>query len=158
MKLIRSALGFLLVAAFSPAAYASHYRLPDVTERFSPALYAELERLGYETTADVLRNVDTADDRRALASVTGASLGELTELARMCEFLQIDGVGPRAYDLLVAGGVQDLEDLAGRDAAQLQAELVAVNAAQRVTGVDPEVALVQHWITEASSAAIRVEY
>ena len=158
---LRSALGALALTgavAVAAPAHASHYRIVDISERFSAEALAEFSRLGYATTLDVLRNVSTPDARAALASVSGVTVGELTEVARMCEFLQIEGIGPKAFQLLVAAGVQDVEDLAGREAASLLAELIAVNATQRITGVDPEVELVRHWIIEAAQAPIRVIY
>ncbi len=76
----------------------------------------------------------------------------------MCEFLQIEGVGPKAFDLLRASGVADIGDLARRDAAALLAEIEVVNAVEQITGVNPDVDLVHHWVLAASEVPIRVAY
>lgn len=156
-KLIRSALIAIGLVLAVPAS-ASHYFIVDIADRFSPLALAEFTRFGLDDTEDVLRNLDTHQDREDFASVTGIAASELYEIARMCELLQIEGVGPRAFDLLYATGVQNAEDLAGRDGASLLAEMEVVNASEQLTGVDPPLELVEAWIERATSVPIRVQY
>ncbi len=148
------AFGLLLAVPAS----ASHYFLADIADRFSPLALAEFTRFGLDDTEDVLRNLDTHEDRADFASVTGIDPNELYEIARMCELLQIEGVGPRAFDLLYASGVQNAQDLAGRNGASLLAELEVVNASEHLTGVNPPLELVEAWIERASSVPIQVQY
>lgn len=152
----------LLVAAtvltLGASASASHYFIVDIADRFSPTALAEFERFGLRDTEDVLRNVDTREDRESLASVTGISADELYQIAVMCEMLQIEGIGPRAYDLLTHSGVQNVADLAGREAASLLAELEVVNSMHHLTGVNPPLDLVAAWIELAAGVPIRIEH
>lgn len=148
----------LVTVAVSAPADASHYYLRDIGERFSSLQLEEFARFGFRTTEDVLRNVDTVEDRETLSFATGIPEAELIEVARMCEFLQLEGIGPKAFDLLRATGVVDVADLAGRDAEELLAEIVVVNSVEQITGVDPDVDLVHHWIASASEVPIRVAY
>ena len=154
---ISSLLAFALIAIAMPG-FASHYFVVDIADRFSPLALAEFQRFGLSDTEDVLRNVDTREDRESLASVTGISADELYRVAVMCEMLQIEGVGPRAYDLLSASGVQNIGDLATREPASLLAELEVVNSMQQLTGVNPPIELVEAWIELASSVPIRIEH
>lgn len=139
-------------------ALASHYYVVDIGEHFTEIQLEEFSRFGLATTEDLLRNLDTVQDRVALAAATGIPEAELVEVARMCEFLQIEGIGPKAFALLHASGVVDVADLATRDAATLLPAIEATNAVHGITGVDPDVDLVHHWILAASEVPIRVAY
>jgi hypothetical protein len=162
MSTVRNILGtaFLAVAllAVPSTGAASHYYVTDIADRFTPTILDEFQRFGLLTTEDVLRNVDTPEDRSALGDATGIPADVLLEITRMCDFLQIEGIGPRAYDLLRASGVRSVADLASRDSASLHAEIVTVNAVERLTGVDPDEDLVANWIAAAGSVPINVVY
>ncbi len=147
----------LSLAAGAPA-HASHYFLADISDAFTPLMVSEFTRFGFETTEDLLRNVDTVDERNSFAQVTGIPASELHDITRMCDFLQIEGVGPKAATLLMAAGVSTVADLAEREPSELTAELVAANAVQHITGVDPDVSIVEAWVFAAAQVPIQVAY
>lgn len=159
LRLRLTAFASALLASFVLAgpAHASHYFLQDISERFTPVMIEEFARFNLQTTEDLLRNIASLEDRNNFADVTGVPLAELTEIARLCDFLQIDGVGPKAAELLMATGVTTVRDLAGRDAATLTAEIEVVNQTARITGVNPEVYHVTGWIEGAASVPIQVD-
>lgn len=153
-----TSLAAVAILTVATSARASHYFVVDIADRFSPVALAEFERFGLDDTEDVLRNLDTREDRENFASVTGISADELYQIAVMCEMLQIEGIGPRAFDLLAASGVQSVEDLATREAASLLAELEVVNSMHQLTGVNPPLDLVAAWIDLAGGVPIRLEH
>lgn len=155
LRLIAGALLATLVLA-APA-QASHYFLQDISERFTPVMIEEFARFNLQTTEDLLRNIASTEDRNDFSDVTGVPLAELTELARLCDFLQIEGVGPKAAELLIATGVTTVRDLASRDAATLTAEIEVVNQTARITGVNPEIHHVTGWIQGAAAVPIQVD-
>jgi predicted flap endonuclease-1-like 5' DNA nuclease len=111
-----------------------------------------------QTTEDVLTRVQTPDARSTLSYSTGIPEARLLEIARICEFLQIRGVGPKVAHLLVATGVANVSDLATRDPLILLDELQQVNAVEVHTNVQPELRHVQEWIEGAQSATQLVTY
>ncbi len=156
MHLLRGILVALILGVAAPA-FASHYFLDDISDRFSELALAEFDRFGYRTTEDVLLNVLTPEDRTVLSEATGIPGGELAEIAQMCEMLQVTGVGPRAYALLQAAGVTDVRDLAGRVPEELVAQLAAANAVHAHTGANPHLEVVVGWIGAAADVPLHVE-
>ena len=147
-------LGVLMAAAIGAStAHASHYRIA-VLEIFEDEQVLALEAVDVGTTEDFLRQALTRSARSDLSEQTGISEMEVLVFARLCELLQIEGVGPRAAQLLRAAGVVSATDLASRDPAELVERLVAVNAVDQLTGIDPTIENVVAW----SEAAGRVPY
>jgi hypothetical protein len=135
------------------SAFASHYRLT-VLDFLAPELVTVLGGQDIENTEDFLRRTLTPEDRGALSEATGIPEVEILELARMCEVLQIEGVGPRVARLLRASGVVSVTDFASRDATELEAVFAAVNAVEHHTGINPSAENLAEWIDLAG----RVEY
>lgn len=148
-------LGVLLVTA-APAA-ASHYFLTDVDFLAEPELDA-FRTFGFQTTEDLLRGLTTAESRAQLSFSTGVPVERLQELTRMCDLLQVPGIGPRAARLLMASGVTSAVDLAGRDPAALLAEVETVNAVEQLTGVNPSIEHVRDWVAGAGLVTLVVTY
>jgi len=148
----------LVVTLLIPmGAFASHYYLEDI-EFIESSVMEEFTRFGMQTTEDVLTRVQTPDARSTLSYSTGIPEARLLEIARICEFLQIRGVGPKVAHLLVATGVANVSDLATRDPLILLDELQQVNAVEVHTNVQPELRHVQEWIEGAQSATQLVTY
>jgi predicted flap endonuclease-1-like 5' DNA nuclease len=143
------------LALSASAAWASHYRI-EALDVFGNTQVEALRSAGVETTEDYLRRTLSADEREALADRTGIAELEILVFARLCELLQIEGVGPRAAQLLRAGGVVSVADLAGRQADELEGVLGAVNAVEQLTGVNPTVENLAAWIEGAQSVPYHV--
>ena len=144
------------LAVLSSDVAASHYRL-EFLDFLDTQVVEALEAVGIQTTEDLLGRALTQEDRQRLSEETGISELELLVLARLCELLQIDGVGPRAAQLLRAAGVVSVADMATRDPAVLEGQLAAVNAVERLTGVDPNAENLVDWITGAARVPLHVE-
>jgi hypothetical protein len=140
----------------STGAWASHYRL-EYLSFLDPAQVASYAAVGIEGTETFLQRTLTAEARQELSAQTGISELEILVLARLSELLQIEGVGPAAAQLIRAAGVESLDDLLTRDPATLTEQLIAVNAVEHLTGVDPAIENVSAWIEAAGSVPYRVE-
>lgn len=150
----------LLVAAVvfvAVPASASHYLLPDA-DIFEPGEIDLFVDAGIDDTSELLERIDTPDDRTAFADTTGVDVQRLAELARMCELLQVQGVGPRAARLLMAAGIDGVADLAGRDPNELLMTLSATNGGGTYTRVNPSIDHVTFWVMGAAQAPVHVEY
>ena len=151
-------LGLALLVAGSvglSSAEASHYRL-SVLEKFDAETLEQLHALGVITTEDFLVQALDRESRQALAEQAGLSELEVLVFARLCELLQIEGVGPRAAGLLRAAGVVSVADLASRDPVELTEQLVVVNAVEQHTGVNPAVENCVDWIQRAAEVPYHV--
>ena len=137
------------------SAFASHYRL-SVLEAFDGEALEQLHALGVITTEDFLARTLDRESRQTLSEQTGISELEILVSARLCELLQIDGVGPRAASLLRAAGVVSVADLASRDPAELTEQLASVNAVEQLTGVNPVEENLVDWIQRAAEVPYQV--
>ena len=146
----------LLLTFHGVQALGSHYRL-NALDRFTGAQLDALTALDIETTEGFLvRALDSAA-RGELSARTGISELEILTFARLCELLQIEGVGPRAASLLRAAGVASVSDLATRDPEELTARVAEVNAVETLTGVNPTVENISAWIAAAAQVPHQLE-
>lgn len=145
-----------LVLASPGVVMAGHYYFEDVTLVEQPVV-GQLGELGIATTEELLDVVKTAQGRDLIERETALSGDDVRQLARTVELLQVDGVGPKAARLLMESGVTSVEDLASREGADLLERLIATNAEKQITGVDPDITVVDHWISKAQSATVHIE-
>ncbi len=146
----------LLLTIHASQAWSSHYRLSSL-ERFTGAQLDALGALDIETTEGFLTRALNEAARSELSERTGISELEILVFARLCELLQIEGVGPRAAELLRAAGVASVTDLASRDPAALTEQVAAVNAVETLTGVNPTVENLSAWIAAAAQVPHHLE-
>jgi predicted flap endonuclease-1-like 5' DNA nuclease len=144
-----------VLAIGGSSAWASHYRI-GALEVFDEAQLEALRAAGVETTEEYLQRSQTRAQRQELAAQTGISELEVIVFARLCELLQIEGIGPRAAQLLRAAGVVSVEDLAAQDPVGLEERVAAVNAVEQLTGVTPSVENLTEWIAAAAGVAYHV--
>lgn len=151
-------LGLVGVAVLvSPGiAHASHYRLASI-EAFDSDSLERLHAIGVVTTEDFLVQAVDREARQALSQQTGIVEMEILVFARLCELLQIEGVGPRAAQLLRAAGVVSVADLAARNPAALAERVMAVNAVEQLTGVNPTEENLVDWISSAGDVPLHVQ-
>ncbi len=156
-RVLRCLAGIVIVGVVAVPAEASHYFLRDL-DFLSPVASEAFERFGYDDTEELLHNLVTPESRRAIHDSTGIPHDELVELARICELLQVDGIGPRAARLLLASGVSNVEDLASRHADELLAAVQAENAVGQWTRVDPHLEVVDAWVRGANRVTYIVQF
>lgn len=134
-------------------AQASRYDLVDV-ELVAPEAQSKIIESGITDTMALLEAVVTAEGRAELATLTGLPEEDVNRLARTLEFMQIKGIGPKAALLLLESGVGSVEVLAKMHPNELLEKVTETNLTQQITGVDPDMAVVEDWIDKAANASI----
>lgn len=147
---------WLILGVRAEPAEASHYRLSEL-DAFEEWQLEALASQGIDTTEQFLQRTLTPENRVELSRATEISELEILVFARLCELLQIEGVGPRAAQLLRAAGVVSADDLASRSPAELAERCGAVNAVEQLTGINPTEENLVEWIELAAAVPYRVE-
>jgi predicted flap endonuclease-1-like 5' DNA nuclease len=140
------ALSLLFVAR---AAQASHYAVADVPRLITADEAEKLQKVGINTTEQLLEKAAKAKDRKALAKSSGLASAALMGLARRCDLLRLRGVGPEMVLLLEASGVKTTAELAKKDVAGLAAAMATANQAKKISDKPPADPQLQYWIEEA---------
>ncbi len=138
----------LAVAGWGRVALASHYDLVDI-DLVTKAEREALAKAGIESTDVLLQRAATPAKRAALAAATKLPVARLDELARMCDLLQVRGIGPSMVKLLTAAGVKTLQDLMAHDPAKLAKELQDLNDRRHIAGLVPPAEMLRSWIEQA---------
>lgn len=146
----------VFLVGFSATASASHYDLIDI-KIVSEDVRTKLAAEGIEDTQTLLARVLTEKSRQEIEKITGMKEGEVRELARMLELMQVTGIGPKAARLLILSGVTSIGDLAQRVPADLLPDVLDANAKHAVTGIDPDEAILADWIAKAGKVPMAVE-
>lgn len=123
-------------------------RLSDI-EGIGPAYAAKLAEAGLQTTAELLVAGGTPEGRASIAEKTGISESLVLEWVDHADLFRIKGVAGEYADLLEAAGVDTVVELSRRDAAHLEAKLVAVNDEKRLVRRIPSESEVAGWIEQA---------
>jgi predicted flap endonuclease-1-like 5' DNA nuclease len=140
------ALSLLLVGR---AAQASHYAVADVPRLITATEAEKLQKVGINTTEQLLEKAAKAKDRKALAKSSGLASPALLGLARRCDLLRLRGVGSEMVLLLEASGVKTTAELATKDVAGLAAAMATANQAKKISDKPPAEPQLQYWIEEA---------
>lgn len=148
-------LALLLVPALAAPVSASDYLLSDVS-LVSGVAQARLAESGVTNTRGLLEALLTPAQRTAMLPMLELNVAETLALARQAELLQLEGVGPKASQLLIAAGVTSVADLAKRDPVSLLAPLAAANEARAIAGVNPAIEHVTQWVEAAGKATLHL--
>ena len=145
----------LVIGLGSTQAMASHYLLEDVSfikkdevRRFS--------KQGIEDTEDLLKKASTPAARHALGEATGLKYKRLLNLAKLCDLLQIKGLGPKMALLLTATGIPETDSLSTGKIDDIYPKMKVVNNKRHISEVLPRKEMVARWILAAKSVPIRL--
>ena len=153
---MRSLLLALLTLPLAAApSLASDYLLSDVT-LVSAVAQERLAEAGVTNTRGLLEALRTPTQRAAMLPMLELTAPETLALARQLEFLQLDGVGPKASQLLIAAGVTSVADLAKRSPEVLLPLLADANEARGIAGVNPALEHVTQWVEAAEKATLHL--
>jgi predicted flap endonuclease-1-like 5' DNA nuclease len=112
---------------------------------------AKLVEAGIETTQAFLEAAASEAGRATLAIKTGISKNLLLEWVNHVDLMRIKGVGSEFSDLLEAAGVDSCTELAQRNATNLMAKVVDLNATKKLVRQLPTEEQIQAWIEEAKT-------
>ena len=128
----------------TPAA-ASTSDLIDV-EGIGPAYEKKLAAAGVTSRAQLL-----AADVAALAAASSIGEGTLNKWVSQIALAQLDGISDQDAEILVAGGINSVQDLAGAHADILNGSLIALNAEKNLVKEVPSVEQIKGWIEQAKA-------
>lgn len=124
----------------------------------TPEIEARLKGQGIHQSDDLLQAAATVAGRNALAESTGASAGEILELANRADLARIKGIGRVYSNLLEHAGVDTVPELANRRADNLYARMAEVNAELHIARRTPPITLVEDWVAQAKVLPRALEY
>lgn len=140
------------VAELSDSASADALRAYPIEDTLGigPVYGADLRKAGVTNTAKLLDTTGSRGDRQALAQKAGIPYKRILGWAQQAEMMKINGIGPRQANLLVAAGVQSVNDLARRSPSNLETRLSAANSfTPKFVANTPSLSMIQGWITQA---------
>ena len=150
-----SVISFLAVATTLSQAYASHYLLDDVSF-FSAAERERFGKQGIEDTEQFLKKASTPKARLALKAATGLEADRIEALAKLCDLLQVKGLGPKMALLFTATGLQHTDALSKADLNDLYPKMKEINNKRHISEVLPRREMVGNWIKAAKTVPVRL--
>ena len=118
----------------------------------------KLTAAGVATVEALLKTAGSAAGRKTLAEQTGLTTNQLLEWVNRADLMRIKGVGSEYSDLLEAGGVDTVKELATRRPDNLHAKLLEVNEAKKLVRRTPTLNEVEAWVAEAKTLPGAVTY
>ena len=118
----------------------------------------KFNKLGVKTIDDLLAKGGTPKEREELAAATGLTENQILEWVNRADLRRVKGIDSEYADLLEAAGVDNVEELAQRNAELLADRLRTVNAVKRKVGSMPGTEYIGEWIMQARCMPKAVEY
>ena len=115
-------------------------------EGIGPVYGEKLSSNGIKTVEDLLEAGATRTGRSKLAEATGISEKSILTWVNMADLFRIKGIGPQFAELLEAAGVDTVKELRNRNAQNLHAKLVEVQAEKKITRAVPGLSQVEDFI------------
>jgi predicted flap endonuclease-1-like 5' DNA nuclease len=132
-------------------------KLTDV-EGIGPANAEKLKRAGVGSTESLLEMGKTPAGRKDLAQRTNISEKQILEWVNHVDLFRIRGIGEEYADLLEEAGVDTVVELAQRNADNLLAKMMEVNAQKNLVNRMPGKSQVEDWIAQARKLPRVIEY
>ena len=126
------------------------YKIDEI-EGIGPTYAEKLTAAGIKTTEDLLAKCANPAGRKAAASATSLSEGQLLKWANMADMMRIKGIGPQFAELLEASGVDTVKELRTRKAENLVSKMAEVNQVKNLTNAAPALATITGWIEQAKT-------
>ncbi len=123
----------------------------DEIEGIGPAYAERLNNAGISSIEQLLKDGGSAAGRKKIEEASGISHALLLEWVNHADLMRIKGVGSEYADLLEAAGVDSVPELANRNADNLLAKMLEVNAAKSLVRRPPTASQVQAWVAEAKT-------
>ena len=118
----------------------------------------KLKTAGVPTVEALLEKGATPAGREELAASAAISSKLILEWINLADLFRIKGIGEEYSDLLEEAGVDTVPELAQRNAANLFAKLVEVNAEKKLVRRVPTLSQVTSWIEQAQALPRIIQY
>jgi predicted flap endonuclease-1-like 5' DNA nuclease len=119
---------------------------------------SKLNAVNLHWQAELLEQGASKKGRAEIAEKSGISESLILRWVNHIDLIRIHGIGPQFAELLEAAGVDSVPELAQRNAANLHAKLLEVNAARNLVGRDASLNEVTDWIEQAKTLPRVVTY
>jgi len=127
-------------------------------EGIGPRLAETLKREGIGSVEKLLEAGRTRVSRTKLANATGIDEDRLLRFINHADLMRVKGIGGEYAELLEAGGVDSVVELAQRNADRLHQQLVTVNEEKALVRTLPAASRVRAWIKQAKELARVVQH
>jgi len=127
-------------------------------EGIGGAYGGKLRAAGVESVEELLKLGSTPAGRKGLEEKTGIAHKLILEWVNQADLYRIQGVGQEYADLLEAGGVDTVVELAQRNPENLFATLTAKNEEKQLVRKMPTQKQVADWVEQAKALPRLVSY
>ncbi len=127
-------------------------------EGIGPVYADKLAKAGILTVDGLLEKGATRGGRKTIAEESGIDEGRVLDWVNMADLFRIKGIGPQFSELLKAAGVDTVKELRNRNAENLFAKLVEVQAEKKVTRAVPALKQVTKFVEQAKTLPPIVSY
>lgn len=110
---------------------------------------AKLELAGITSLEDLLKTCCEKKNRKEVAEKSGLSEKQLLNWVNRADLTRVKGVSTQYADLLECAGVDSVPELGQRNAVNLQAKMVEVNAEKHLVRKVPSLSQVEDWVAQA---------
>lgn len=127
-------------------------------EGIGPVTAEKLGKAGVTTVEGLLEAGASKSGRKKISQESGLDEGKVLDLVNMADLFRIKGIGSQFSELLKVAGVDTVKELRNRNADNLHAKLVEVQAEKNITRVVPALSVVQGFIDQAKELPPVVTY
>jgi predicted flap endonuclease-1-like 5' DNA nuclease len=127
-------------------------------EGIGPVFAEKLSTAGVLTVENLLEKGASRAGRKAIAEESGVDEGKILNWVNKADLFRIKGIGPQFSELLEAAGVDTVKELRNRNAENLHAKLVEVQAEKKITRAVPALKQVVKFIDQAKNLPPVVTY
>ncbi|WP_372751340.1 DUF4332 domain-containing protein [Labilibaculum sp.] len=127
-------------------------------EGIGPTFAGKLEKAGVTTVDALLEKGCSKSGRKTIAEESGIDEGRILDFVNMADLFRIKGIGSQFAELLKVSGVDTVKELRNRNAENLHAKLVEVQAEKKVTRAVPGATQVEDFIQQAKKLPPVVTY
>jgi len=127
-------------------------------EGIGPVYAEKLNKAGVVTIEGLLAKGATRAGRKAIADQSGVDESKILNWVNKADLFRIKGVGPQFSELLEAAGVDTVKELRNRNAENLYAKLVEVQAEKKITRAVPALKQVSNFIEQAKNLPPVITY
>ena len=133
------------------------YKVIDI-EGLGPAYGEKLVAAGVNTVEQLLEKCAAPAGRKALAEETGIAEKLVLTWCNHADLMRVKGVGPQFAELLEVAGVDTVKELAHRNAENLAAKMLEVNAEKNLVNRVPVASELQKMIDQAKELPTVMTY
>jgi predicted flap endonuclease-1-like 5' DNA nuclease len=127
-------------------------------EGIGPVFAEKLSKAGVLTIEGLLEKGASRTGRKNIADESGVDESKILNWVNKADLFRIKGVGPQFSELLEAAGVDTVKELRNRNAENLHAKLVEVQAEKRITRAVPALKQVVKFVEQAKNLPPIVTY